>query len=380
MVLAGGYQEMQDDDTNSDPGKPGSGYSMESYEEEIVTEEGLDGDEEVVEEEFIEDDEDAAGVTPGFSADPMSSSPQDAPPTGASPLSTYRSGQQVAPAPPAETLTMMQDVDGSTATKIRTDKVKEASEDQCLSSTNGLIAIGVLLFFAVAGVLIGTGLGVAKPWEKEKDISRSGLEPSSAPSVAGEFPTFSPVEPSPEDQELLGLWETVVGDVIYEQGTPYYEASQWMLYRDPLRETAPSSRFLRTVGNTNGDDRRSMEENNLTMGMDRDVVNDYSDDELDYIQRYLLTFLWFATTNNGRVVWESCNPVLPKFTALDCQYQKAIRKLPDGSIQYQPIPWTRWLSSADECDWAGITCSTNDQGRLVVTAIDLGKFCCRFCC
>ena len=371
---------MKDDGSSSSgedaPAKPDSTYSYQSYEEEIVTEEGVDGDdgdeynEELVEEEeeIVEDDGDAVerGTTmnsPG-----------------------YRGGQQVAPAPPQDYAPSSdRTTEFDTTAKQRAAKVQEASEDKCLSSTTGLIAIGVLLFLAVAAICIGAGLGVAKPWEEENVVvTRGELDTSTAPSVAPDFPTFSPVEPSPEDEELLGLWESIVGSVIYEQGSPYYEASQWMLYRDPSRiadTSSPPVRFLRRAEKDNRRDqaevenRRSLQANETTDVVTAPTPIDfsvYTDDELDYIQRYLLTFLWYATTNNGKVVWESCNPVFPEFTEVDCQYKKAIRKLPDASIQFQPIPWKRWLSGADECDWAGITCSTNDQGRLVVTAIDLG--------
>ena len=368
---------MKDDGSSNsgddEPVKPDSTYSYQSYEEEIVTEEGVDGDDVEYNEELVEEEEEIVVEDDAIAGG-----------RGATTTSPgYRGGQQVAPAPPQDYAPSSdRTTEFDTTAKQRAAKVQEASEDKCLSSTTGLVAIGVLLFLAVAAICIGAGLGVAKPWEEEKVVTRGGFDPSSAPSIAAEFPTFSPVEPSPEDEELLGLWESIVGSAIYEQGSPYFEASQWMLYRDPSRiadTSTPPLRFLRRAAQLESrfqeEDRRSLQTNETTDVVTAPAPIDfsvYTDDELDYIQRYLLTFLWYATTNNGQTGWESCNPVFPEFTEVDCQYKKAIRKLPDTSIQYQPIPWKRWLSGADECDWAGITCSTNDQGRLVVTAIDLG--------
>lgn len=359
MVFGGGYQTMEDvsDSSNKSedsplPPPPTQDDDEEDvvYEEEIV----MPQDDEV---EIIDDDDDDGEDTmrsrTGLRTHDMASME-----SGEYVNST--SGRQVAPAPPQDgpSPSILREPSGSavgagantTGTsggiKSKLDQAEEATEDKCLSSIRGLVCIGVLLFISLAAIVVGTGLGVAKPFEKDPPTE---MVPTAAPSFA--FPTFAPVMPSPEDEELLELWQGVVGNQVNETGTPYFEAAQWMLYRDPTRMT----RRYRSLQGT-------------------EDAKDYTNEELDYIQRYLLTFLWFATTNNGRgPLWESCNPVPPEYTAEECDYAKAIRKLPNGQIQFQPIPWNRWLSSADECDWAGVTCSTNDQGRLTVTAIDLGK-------
>ena len=231
----------------------------------------------------------------------------------------------------------------------RAKGVKEAEEDRFLSSMNGLVCMGILIFLLLTTIVLGTGLGVAKPWEK--DVVSPPPSSTASPSPT-EYPTLAPVSVSPEDQELLDLLETVVGDVVYEEGTPYFEAAQWMLYRDPSRAT--SRRYSR----------RELQQDDSS----------YTDEERDFVQRYLLVFLWYATTNNGEEGWLSCNPVRPTFTDEDCEYQKAIRRLPSGEIQYKTVPWTRWLSGAEECNWAGVTCASTSSGRLAVTAIDLGKY------
>ncbi len=319
-----------------------------------------DGDSIVEEEEDDDDDDDEEVIVEEYedytSDDGVLEEVSDA----ATPVDveTPKEIAQKAPSPPQEELPEQAPrmVRAPSIVQLDTKAVQEAKEDQCLSSLQGLVVIGILLFLAVAGIAIGTGLGVAKPFEEKNIPPTPTVSPSftPAPSV---FPTFAPVPLTLEDEELLSLWETVVGDVVYEEDTPYYEAAQWMLYRDPSRVTRRGYR-------------RHLQSNNNTTTTTNTI--EYTDEDLNYIQRYLLVFLYFATTNNGRRQWTSCNPVVPEYTEEDCVYSKAIRKLPSGEIQYEPIPWTRWLSGADECDWAGVTCTTNAQNRLVVSGIDLG--------
>lgn len=339
-----GYQTMVDDDEEEPPSTAAveenrENWDGDSIEEEIVIEEFID----YVSEDGVEGDE-------SYEAEPEDVETPKAEVTGKAPSPPGDELPEQAPqmvrAPSMMPVPEPLPVD----TKI----VEEATEDQCLGSVQGLIVIGILLFLAVAGIAIGTGLGVAKPFEDESVPSTpTTIAPSAAPSPSL-MPTFAPVPLSPEDEELLSLWETVVGEIVYEEATPYYEAAQWMLYRDPTRVTRRGYR-------------RRLQSNNT-------VIIEYTDDDLDYIQRYLLVFLYFATTNNGRRQWTSCNPIGPEFTEEDCVYSKAIRKLPSGEIQYEPIPWTRWLSGAEECNWAGVTCTTNSQNRLAVSAIDLGAY------
>lgn len=232
------------------------------------------------------------------------------------------------------------------ASKKPSKSIDEAPEDACLSNRRvqvGFFASIVLVVVIVVAAVVSVSLDDdgAGPPTMEPTLS---FDPSTMPS-------FAPNPIAPEDEALLELWESVVGEAIYEEGTAYNEAAQWMLFRDPSRMSPDS---------TGGEATRFLQE--------------YSDSDLDSIQRFLLTYLWFATTNNGREQWISCNPsVSTDFEEEDCIYQKVIRRVPEG-LQYTQIPWTRWLSGADECDWAGITCKTTPSGRSAVSGIDLGKF------
>ena len=87
-------------------------------------------------------------------------------------------------------------------------------------------------------------------------------------------------------------------------------------------------------------------------------------DSPSFVQRYILAYLYFATTMGGE--WLSCNPPIDGAPVF-CTYSKLIGINPD---RYVKISWTRWLSDRPECSWAGITCDERDQVR----AIELSKF------
>lgn len=229
----------------------------------------------------------------------------------------------------------------------------EAVEDQFLSSNRGIATIVGLIVLVLVGVSLGVAWGATNPWISKKDDGEPGPSPTSAPSMIPTVslsPSTPPIPLGPDDEALLALFASVVGDVVYESGTPYNEAALWILYGDPSRVTSFD------------DDGRL-----------RRLQNLYSDPELEYIQRYLLAFLWYATTDNGEEEWLSCNPIHTDYTVEECTYSKPIRKLTDGTLEYTTVPWTRWLSGADECQWAGVTCTTTSSGSLQVSGIDLGK-------
>jgi hypothetical protein len=243
------------------------------------------------------------------------------------------------PLPPATT-------NRSSAVKSKSKNDGEAPEDAFLSSPTALAGLGCLIGLLLSGIAVGVALGVTKPWEPSP-APRS--VPSPSPTALGDtlsptnLPTRAPIPLSLEDEELLELFASVVGDIVYAPQTPHYEAGQWMLYGDPQRTG-------------------------------RRYLQDYDSQSLDHIQRYLLVLLWYGTTDLGRDPWLSCNPP-PSMPMQDenCIYQKPVGKLANGIISYTPIPWTRWLTGADECEWAGVSCKTV-EGRLSVTGIELGKF------
>ena len=222
------------------------------------------------------------------------------------------------------------------------DNDKSTSKgNDCLGSkrTIALLVVGVIVGCAACGLAIG--FGVRRARETDGEPSPSTPTAPMAPAPSPQTPsapttvrpsilaTTAPVTAS--EAEYLKVFADAVGDDVYVPGTTAYIAAQWMLYEDPAETT-----ILRISG--------SFE---------------------DALQRYLLVFFYFSTTNNGQTEWTSCGPSTDD--AIECIYLK-----PTAGGGVQEIPWVRWLSAADECDWAGITCQTIN-GRLSVTKIELGE-------
>jgi hypothetical protein len=81
------------------------------------------------------------------------------------------------------------------------------------------------------------------------------------------------------------------------------------------------------------------------------------------LQRFVLTFLYFHTTELGEGEWRSCNP--PKDDEDDrCQFLELDRQ-PNGTEAFIPIDGRiRWLSAAQECEWSGVTCANDQVARI----------------
>ena len=92
------------------------------------------------------------------------------------------------------------------------------------------------------------------------------------------------------------------------------------------------------------------------------------------VQRYMMAFLYFHSTNNGESEWRSCNP--PKEGEDDfCVFEEFGRD-PDpynDTIVYTPKPdRIRWLSGQDVCKWEGVICAGGSE----VQGVSLCKFRC----
>eukprot|EP00977_Amphora_coffeiformis_P003610 scaffold703_cov168-Amphora_coffeaeformis.AAC.13 len=85
------------------------------------------------------------------------------------------------------------------------------------------------------------------------------------------------------------------------------------------------------------------------------------------LQRFVLGWLWYQTTNNGADPWISCNPPNAG-DSMQCEFLDDITSLDDANFCFaSKASVNRWLSSANECSWGGISCDLN--GR--VTGISL---------
>jgi hypothetical protein len=107
--------------------------------------------------------------------------------------------------------------------------------------------------------------------------------------------------------------EATIGSPLETLDEPYRKALDWMMYNDPIRHDVGSST------------------SNL-------------------FQRYILTYLYFATSIDGE--WGSCAP--PKINDdSTCSY------VYDDDVANRD--GQRWLSYSNECEWAGISCNADAQ-------------------
>jgi hypothetical protein len=112
--------------------------------------------------------------------------------------------------------------------------------------------------------------------------------------------------------ELLGSTKEV-----YEIGTPQYSAAEWIMNEDPLKLEA---------------------------------------DDTGLFQRYMMAFLYFHTTKNGKEKWRSCNP--PQEGEDDtCTFLQFDRASNDTEIYVPKEGKIRWLSGQGVCSWEGVLCA-----------------------
>jgi hypothetical protein len=224
-----------------------------------------------------------------------------------------------------------------------------------------LFCLGVLIVLITGGIVTGISI-YARDNDPLDPLDRPTISPSpnAAPFQPGpsrpipDFPTPAPsAAPSVQFTTILNLFATVAGDDVYQTGTSANLAANWMILQDP-----------------------QLVENGGT------VPSAFTDQrtEAGWIQRYLLVLLYYATTENRDSEWLSCNP-LPDATAetsTACQFTNPT-EINGNRILYDIVPSNRWLSAADECNWAGISCITvvdemTSTTRLAVTSINLGTY------
>jgi len=209
--------------------------------------------------------------------------------------------------------------------------------------------IGLLLLAVIAaGAAIGVGGG-------ETTIV-------DAKSLQGELgPTNAPtIYLTPEEQVVYSFLSLHFSPKVREEGTPHHMAAQWVLHEDSY-----SQDILKDLPNVSG----SL--------------------DVQFLQRYVLAFLWFHSTNLGKDPWRSCNP--PTFKNMNmndamvtpsaghfstneddadgdadadgdtCTFLQWNR-LENDAVCFGAVPGVnRWMSSADTCQWQGVDCSTGTE-------------------
>mmetsp|Transcript_43654 Transcript_43654/g.105292 ORF Transcript_43654/g.105292 Transcript_43654/m.105292 type:complete len:514 (+) Transcript_43654:54-1595(+) len=197
----------------------------------------------------------------------------------------------------------------------------------------------VFLVFAVI-------LAILNAKSKSTASRQSPLVSSSKEARATNHPTktakSSTSSTNPSNAKLHNSFEALVGDDIHTPGSSQYLAAWWIMEKDPLRYRSTLERLE---------------------------------------QRFLLACFYFATTNNCKEPWASCNfelahslsskgieglrsdqgntsdqPAPPKI----CEFQHPIYD-EDGDIsEHETIYTSRWLSGLSECSWAGIKCKLKE--------------------
>lgn len=138
-------------------------------------------------------------------------------------------------------------------------------------------------------------------------------------------PTASPT--TARDNQYRKIFAEKVGDKVYEPGTPHYNAVEWIMNEDPMQ---------------------------------LDVTDE------GIVDRYMMAFLYFHSSDNGNKPWRSCNP--PKEGEDDNCVASVFTRLDNDTITFIPRPGaTRWLSGRDVCQWEGIQC----QGGTTVLGFEL---------
>lgn len=216
-------------------------------------------------------------------------------------------------------------------------------------SSGLLFGLGIAIVFVVSGIVTGVTVYGRTP-NMTDPLPVPTISP--APTPFGQtavptvlVPTTSPsIQPTLSPQVFFDLFETVVGSSVNEEGTSANLAANWMLMDDPAAYP----------------------------------LNFNSRSEAAWIQRYLLVYLYYSTTDNRQTEWLSCNPPpdeLPLET--ECTFANPT-EVPGGRVIYDFIPSRRWLSAAPDCSWAGVSCQTVSDdvsgGRLAVTSINLGTY------
>jgi hypothetical protein len=235
-----------------------------------------------------------------------------------------------------------------TTMRLASDELVKV-EKATFPSSGFLFGVAILIILVAAGIVTGVSIvGRNKKVLDPLDVPTVSPAPTSlgntlAPTIVQPTPSPTAV-PTVATETMLDVFAQVVGDDVFVQGTVAQQAADWMLNQDPAQ--IPISIEVKS--------------------------------QSAWQQRYLLVYLYYATTENRQSEWLSCNPpVFVGSQTTDCEFASPT-ELPGGRLIFDPVPSSRWLSAAHECDWAGITCQTVDDDktdtRLAVTSIMLGKY------
>jgi hypothetical protein len=133
--------------------------------------------------------------------------------------------------------------------------------------------------------------------------------------------------------------ETLLGMDMEVQEEPYRKALEWMMNHDP------TSKGL-------------------------------SKNDSGFIQRFVLTYFYFATSIDQE--WAYCAP--PKVNDKPtCTFFYSTKHSGEMEEETKSVDGYRWLSEVHECDWVGVTCNSDGQiERIILGTIASASFCSSF--
>jgi len=166
----------------------------------------------------------------------------------------------------------------------------------------GLLAVIVVVLVAI-GAAVGGTVG------KKDDGDEGDTAPTAAPTAY---------------RESLGIEAQIVRvvgtEVLEDPESPYARALNWITWDDPMQITPEATNF---------------------------------------VQRFTAAYWYFATTEDGP--WRTCNPPDDPWSGeTDCVFDQMISLFP---LEFEQVPWSRWLSNTSECNWAALICDDQVRAR-----------------
>jgi hypothetical protein len=137
-----------------------------------------------------------------------------------------------------------------------------------------------------------------------------------------------------DEEAYRAIFAEAVGDAVFQEGTAHDVAAKWIIYEDPAS--------------------LSLDSPNL-------------------VQRYIMAFFYYHTSDNGNRRWRSCNPPRGSETA-ECSFLQLvdIEEIVDkDDLTFEVTTGNRWLSEKSECEWTGVEC--DQVGYNNVTGVKMRK-------
>jgi hypothetical protein len=84
-------------------------------------------------------------------------------------------------------------------------------------------------------------------------------------------------------------------------------------------------------------------------------------DSARILQRYLMAFFYYSTSNNTLSPWRSCAPAVEGEDDSCVFLEYTLSPLNESVVYVEQPGKKRWLSGTHECEWEGIVCLGGDD-------------------